>query len=50
MKRDAKTKVLPIRLSPRLYARLQKVAFRNGVGVSEVLRRYAYEGLREDGF
>lgn len=47
MKRDAKTKILPMRLTPKTLLELKEMAEKEGVTVSELARRFLHEGVEE---
>jgi hypothetical protein len=47
-KLDAKTKILRIRVSPRLLARLRQIAVSKNKTMSEIARFYIQNGVKEE--
>jgi len=47
MRGETKTKVVRVRVSPRILAYLQKIAYRKGRTVSEVVRKFIMEGIEK---
>jgi len=48
MRGETKTKVIRVRVSPRILAYLQKIAYRKGRTVSEVVRKFIMEGIEKE--
>ena len=41
-----KSKVIRVRVSPRLLAQLRKISYRKGRTVSEIVRKYIRDGVK----
>jgi len=48
MRGETKTKVVRVRVSPHILAYLQKIAYRKGRTVSEVVRKFIMEGIEKE--
>ena len=46
MRGETKTKVIRVRVSPRILAYLRKIAYRKRRTVSEVVRKFILEGIK----